>query len=187
MAFSPKIAPLERFCLRHGSKPHAGEGKLEPKLQSGPSPACGGRWRALARRKGAAACAGAWGTPLHHADACSPPFEHSSHGLLTPASAGAGSKIAPLERFCLRHGPKPRAGEGKLEPKLPTARLARLRRRADGRGGSGRLFSRSCRASAGRFRRCWRRGCRRRAGGRPRRCGSGGRDPGRWAASPSWS
>src|SRR6185503_9236688 len=41
-------------------------------LQSGPSPACGGRWRALARRKGAAACAGAWGTPLHHADAWSP-------------------------------------------------------------------------------------------------------------------
>jgi hypothetical protein len=108
MAFSPKIAPLERFCLRHGSKPHAGEGKQEPRLQSGPSPACGGRWRALARRKGAAACAGAWGTPLHHADAWSPPFEHSSHGLLTPASAGAGSKIAPQERFCLRHGSKSR-------------------------------------------------------------------------------
>src|SRR6185503_14202011 len=44
------------------------------------------------------------GPPLHHADAWSPPFEQSSHGLLTPASAGAGSKIAPLERFCLRHG-----------------------------------------------------------------------------------
>src|SRR6185312_17349395 len=27
MAFLPKIAPLERFCLRHGSKPHGGGGK----------------------------------------------------------------------------------------------------------------------------------------------------------------
>ena len=29
MAFLPKIAPLERFCLRHGSKPHKGGEGLE--------------------------------------------------------------------------------------------------------------------------------------------------------------
>jgi len=109
----PDLKPAPDAVFPRSEDAHAtfarlGQGRRGP--QSGPSPACGGRacpgldpgWR-RSRRKGAAACVGAWGRPLHHAWHSPPPPQAGEDADCTlrippPDTAISGPTPCPARR-----------------------------------------------------------------------------------------